>query len=152
MTEAGIVYLSQNENFQIVDSLGFVAPNVELRVIDEGGNNLGPNEPGELLVRHPVMMIGYLKNSEETKKLIDEDGWMHTGDRISYNENKEFIYHDRIKEIIKYQGDNISPTEIQEHLLTHPDVLEVAVVAIPHPLDSEWPIAFVKKVPGSKVR
>lgn len=77
---------------------------------------------------------------------------MHTGDLAYYDENGELFIIDRLKETMKYRGIQISPSEIESLLQTHPDVVEVAVVGIPHILDDEHPIAFVTKVPGSKVR
>ena len=120
----------QNSNCEFVDSLGFVISNNQLRVVDENGKNLGPNQPGELYIKHPVLMLGYLKNPEETKKVMDEDVWVHSGDLVSYRENGEFTYHDRIKEIIKFRGNHVSPTELQAHILKHPDILEVALTAV----------------------
>lgn len=77
---------------------------------------------------------------------------MHTGDIAYYDENGEFFIVDRLKETLKYRGFQISPSEIENLLQSHPDVVEVAVVGIPHLQDDEHPIAFITKVPGSKVR
>ena len=152
MSETSGAHLIQTPESQIVDSLGFVTPNNALRVVDENGNNLGPNQPGELYVKQPILLLGYLKDPEKTKKLVDEDGWVHTGDMVSYNENGEYIFHDRMSEIIKFRGILVSPNELRFHLLKQPDILEVAIVPVPHPLDGEWPMAFIQKFPGSKVR
>ena len=104
MSETSSGHSKQNSKCLINDSVGFVTPNQQLRVVDDNGKNLGPNQPGELYIKHPVVMLGYLKNPEETKKVIDEDGWVHSRDLVSYRENGEFIYHERIKEIIKFRG------------------------------------------------
>ncbi|XP_071876897.1 uncharacterized protein [Bombus fervidus] len=133
-------------------SCGVVAPNCEIKIIDvQTGEALGPNEHGELCAKTLTMMTGYLKNPEATKDTIDKDGWIHTGDLAYYNEKGEIFIMDRLKEIMKYRGHQITPTEIENLLLSHPAVLEVAVVGIPHPTDDEHPIAFVSKVPEMEV-
>ena len=78
-------------------------------------------------------------------------GWFHTGDKTYYDENGEFFIEGRLREIIKYRNHCISPFEIEEVLLLHPDVLEVTVVPLPHKYDGEQPMAYVKKIPGSNV-
>ena len=76
---------------------------------------------------------------------------MHTGDLGSYNENGEVVISGRIKLIMKYRYHQVSPFEIENIILQHPDVLEAVVVPIPHEIDTERPMAFVRKNPGSKV-
>ena len=78
-------------------------------------------------------------------------GWLHSGDIGYYNECGEIFIVDRIKEVMKFRGHHVSPNEIEELLLNHPGVLEVAVVPVPHLLDIERPMAFVKKIPGHNV-
>lgn len=84
-----------------------------------------------------------------TKNFFFFRGWMHSGDIGYYDEDGEVYVIDRFKELIKYRGYHISPVEIEEVLLTHPGVKEVAVVGLPHPIDDEWPIAFVIKTDSS---
>ncbi|XP_060811443.1 uncharacterized protein LOC132904738 [Bombus pascuorum] len=133
-------------------SCGVVATNCEIKIIDvQTGETLGPNEHGELCAKTPTIMTGYLKNPEATKDTIDKDGWIHTGDLAYYNEKGEIFIVDRLKEIMKYRGHQITPTEIENVLQSHPAVLEVAVVGIPHPTDDEHPIAFVSKIPEKEV-
>lgn len=78
-------------------------------------------------------------------------GWLHSGDLAYYNENGEVFIVDRLKEIIKYKGYQISPNKIENLLQSHPAVLEVGVVGIPHPIYDELPIAFISKVPNKEV-
>lgn len=78
-------------------------------------------------------------------------GWYHTGDLGKYTENGEIFVLGRISDIIKYKNYTILPSEIEATLESHPDVEQAAVVSIPHEPDGEWPVAFVKKVPGSNV-
>ncbi|XP_017763750.1 PREDICTED: 4-coumarate--CoA ligase 1-like [Eufriesea mexicana] len=151
MTELGGLVTAQLPD-TTSGSCGVVCTNCEIKVIDtESGMALGPNQNGELCVKSWTMMTGYYKNPEETKKIIDKDGWLHTGDLGYYNEKEEFFIVDRLKEIIKYRGHQTTPNIIENLLQTHPAVLEVAVVGIPHRTDDEHPVAFVSKVPNKEV-
>ncbi|XP_076286175.1 uncharacterized protein LOC143211923 [Lasioglossum baleicum] len=151
MTELGGVAASQKPS-DSSGSCGTVCINYEMKIIDlQSGEALGPNQQGELCIKSESIMNGYHKNPTATKEAIDEDGWMHTGDRAYYNEKGELFIVDRIKEILKYRGYQISPSEIENLLQTHPGVLEVAVVGIPHPTDDEHPVAFVRKMPDKEV-
>lgn len=78
-------------------------------------------------------------------------GWLHTGDKGYYKDNGEVFIIDRLKEVLKFRGHHVSPFEIEEILVNHPGVMEVAVVAVPHEMDLERPMAFVTKVLGAKV-
>lgn len=84
--------------------------------------------------------------------LLIIEGWLHSGDRGRYYENGEIIIIDRIKDIIICQMDNISPVAFEHFLQNYPGVEEIVIVPVPHFLDNERPMAFVKKVPGSKVK
>lgn len=133
-------------------SCGVITTNCEAKIVDrETGNLLGPNQPGELCIKSWARMNGYYRNLEATKATLDTEGWIHTGDLATYNEKGEFFIVDRLKELIKYQGHSITPIEIESVLQSHPAVLEVAVVGIPHPTDDEHPVAFVSKVPNKEV-
>lgn len=79
-------------------------------------------------------------------------GWVHSGDIGYFDEDGELFIIDRIKELIKYRGYQISPGEIEGVLLSHPAVLEVAVIGVPHAIDDEHPLAYVTKIPGAKVQ
>ncbi|XP_076287406.1 luciferin 4-monooxygenase-like isoform X2 [Lasioglossum baleicum] len=151
MTELGGVGACQKPS-DTIGSCGTVFTNTEIKIIDlQSGEALGPNQQGELCIKSESIMNGYHKNPTATKEAIDEDGWMHTGDQAYYNEKGELFVVDRIKEILKYRNSQISPSEIENLLLTHPGVLEVAVVGIPHPTDDEHPVAFVRKMPDKEV-
>lgn len=151
MTEIACVATSQKPNHN-PGSVGTPFRNTNLKIVDlETGNALGPNKKGELWIKAKTMTKGYYKNPQVTKETIDKEGWLHTGDLAYYDENYEFYIVDRIKEIMKYRGYHVSPAEIENLLQTHPDVVEAAVVGVPHTEDDEHPIAFISKVPGSKV-
>ncbi|OXU19499.1 hypothetical protein TSAR_014476, partial [Trichomalopsis sarcophagae] len=152
MTEIGRSIASQTENSKSIGSAGFVISCNQLKIVDiENGESLGPNKPGEICIRSPTMMTGYFNNPEETKKVLDNDGWLSTGDKGFYDENGEVHVIERLKEMMKYQNHQISPSEVEQVLLSHPAVMEVSVIPIPHYLDGDWPIAFVKKVPEFQV-
>ncbi len=77
-------------------------------------------------------MKGYLNNSKATAETIRADGWLHTGDIALYDEEERFFIVDRLKELIKVKGFQVPPAELEDLLRTHPDVLDVAVIGIPH--------------------
>lgn len=107
------------------------------------GESLGPQQSGELWVKGPQIMKGYLKNEEATKETITEDGWLKTGDVAYYDEDGYFFIVDRTKELIKVKGNQVSPTELESIVLQIPGVADVAVVGIPDILSGELPRAFV---------
>ncbi|XP_072767551.1 luciferin 4-monooxygenase-like [Anoplolepis gracilipes] len=151
MTELGgfvTVQLPNHKN----GSVGTVIQNVQIKIMDrENGKILGPNQSGEVWVKTTTMMNGYYRNPEATKNIIDEEGWLHSGDIGYIDEDGELFIIDRIKELIKYRGYQISPGTIEDMLLSHRAVLEAAVVAVPHATDDEHPIAYVTKKPDVKV-
>jgi len=87
-------------------------------------------------------MAGYLNNPEATAETIT-DGWLHTGDLVRVDSDGIFWIVDRLKELIKYKGYQVAPAELESVLLTHPDVLDAAVIGVPHPEGGEAPKAFV---------
>ncbi|XP_076171127.1 uncharacterized protein LOC143148567 isoform X2 [Ptiloglossa arizonensis] len=151
MTELGGLVAKQLVNSPS-GSCGVVSTNCEIKIIDpETGEILGPNQTGELCAKSSYMMTGYYKNPVATENTMGKNGWLHSGDLAYYNDNGELFIVDRLKEIIKYRGHQVTPTEIEAVLQSHPSVLEVAVVSIPHPIDDEHPVAFVSKVHDQEV-
>lgn len=130
-------------------SIGLPLPGVECKIVDqeEGKKELGSGELGELLLKGPNIMIGYWNMPEETAKVIT-DGWLHTGDIVEMDENGFFFIRDRKKDMIIAGGYNIYPREIEEVLINHPAVLEVAVAGIPDPKRGETVKAWIVKQPG----
>ncbi|KAL6955728.1 4-coumarate--CoA ligase-like 6 [Sarracenia purpurea var. burkii] len=111
-------------------SIGLLAPNMEARVVDlVTGSFLPPSKGGELWLRGPAIMKGYLNNPEATAMTIDEDGWLRTGDAVYFDEDGYLHLFDRLKEIIKYKGFQISPSELEAVLVSHTDILDAAVTA-----------------------
>src|SRR5437588_2166590 len=125
-------------------SVGTAAPNTECKIIDpQTAAELGPNEEGEVCVRGPQIMRGYLNNAEATAHTIDKDNWLHTGD-IGYadDEGNLFIV-DRVKELIKYKGFQVAPAELEAILLAHPAVADAAVIPCRDDEAGEVPKAFI---------
>jgi acyl-CoA synthetase (AMP-forming)/AMP-acid ligase II len=125
-------------------SVGTAAPNTEVRLVDPAsGAELGPNEEGEICVRGPQIMKGYLNNLEATARTIDADYWLHTGDIGYADEDGHFFVVDRVKELIKYKGFQVAPAELEAVLLTHPAIADAAVIPVRDDEAGEVPKAFV---------
>ncbi len=132
-------------------SMGLPVAGYEVKIIDEQGNDAPQGTSGQIVVRvEPgwTATTGYYKNPAATAELI-RDGLLYTGDRAMQDENGEFHFLGRFKELIKRSGENISPMEIEETLKEHPDILDAAVVGIPDALRDEKVIAFLIARPGS---
>ena len=145
MTETAVsAYITpRNSNMKHPASVGPTVPNTETRIIDISTKvDLGPNEHGEVLIRGPQIMKGYWNNEEATRDTIDVDGWLHTGD-VGYVDDDYVYIVDRIKELIKYKGYQIAPVELESILLTHPNIVDAAVIPVPHEETGEIPKAFV---------
>ncbi|MDH3308148.1 MAG: AMP-binding protein, partial [Acidimicrobiia bacterium] len=130
-------------------SIGVLLPNTECRIVDpETEHDLGLDEDGEVWIRGPQVMAGYLNNPEATAITIDADGWLHTGDIGHVDEDGHFYIVDRLKELIKYKGFQVPPAELEALLITHPDVADVAVIPVPDEEAGEIPKAYVVLKPG----
>jgi acyl-CoA synthetase (AMP-forming)/AMP-acid ligase II len=135
---------------QPAGSIGVVLCNLECRIVDaESGEDLGLNERGELWVRGPNVMKGYLGAPEATAATIDADGWLRTGDIATADDQGYFFIVDRLKELIKYKGFQVAPAELEGLLLTHPAVADAAVVPLPDDEAGEIPKAFVVLKPDT---
>ena len=121
------------------------------KVIDlDTGKTVGPGETGEVVLRGPQVMLGYLKNQSATDDMV-KDGWLHTGDIGHFDEDGYFLITDRLKELIKYKGYQVAPAELEALICTHPAVADVAVIGIQGGEDiGEIPKAYV--VPKDNVR
>jgi acyl-CoA synthetase (AMP-forming)/AMP-acid ligase II len=125
-------------------TIGPPVPATECRLVDpESGSDVEPGERGELWVRGPQVMRGYLNNEEATAATIDADGWLHTGDIAVVDEAGYFQIVDRLKELIKFKGFQVAPAELEALLLGHPEVADVAVVGVPDEEAGELPKAYV---------
>jgi len=131
-------------------SIGVAISNTECRVVDPDGNDLGVGEDGEIWIRGPQVMKGYLNNPAATAATIDEEGWLHTGDIGHVDADNHWYIVDRLKELIKYKGFQVPPAELEGLLLTHPAVADSAVIPIPDEEAGEVPKAFVVLKPGAE--
>jgi len=133
-------------------SVGVTAPNTQLRIVDpETGQDLEVGEDGELWIRGPQVMKGYLHNPTATAECLDADGWLRTGD-IGHVDAEGYVFVvDRLKELIKYKGFQVVPAELEALLLTHPLVADAAVVGRPDEEAGEIPVAYVVPRPGHEV-
>ncbi|KAI4303469.1 hypothetical protein MLD38_039093 [Melastoma candidum] len=133
-------------------SIGLLAPNMEAKVADlRTGSPLPPGRNGELLLRGPAIMKGYLNNPEATRLTINEDGWLHTGDIVYFDRDGYIYVVDRLKEIIKYKGYQVPPADLEGIMITHPDIDDVAVAGLLHEECGEIPAAFVVRRRGSSL-
>jgi acyl-CoA synthetase (AMP-forming)/AMP-acid ligase II len=125
-------------------SIGPPLPSTECKVVDPAtGAELGPGETGEIWIRGPQVMAGYLGNPEATAATIDADGWLRSGDLGYADEDAYFVIVDRLKELIKYKGYQVAPAELEALLIAHPAVIDAAVVPGPDEAAGEVPVAYV---------
>jgi acyl-CoA synthetase (AMP-forming)/AMP-acid ligase II len=144
MTEAspGTHSVGDDDTDVPADSIGALLPSTQARIVDpETGDDVVGASPGELWIRGPQVMAGYLGNREATEHTLT-DGWLRTGDIVECRDGQFFVV-DRLKELIKYNGFQVAPAELESLLLTHPQISDVAVVGIPHPAAGEIPKAFI---------
>lgn len=127
-----------------VSTVGKPLPGVEVKIIDpDTGQELGVGEQGELIARGYGVMKGYYKMEEATKAAIDEDGWLHTGDLATVDENGYYRITGRLKDMIIRGGENIYPREIEEFIYTHPAVKDVQVIGVPDRKYGEEVFAYI---------
>jgi 4-coumarate--CoA ligase len=132
-------------------SVGVTAPNTEMRVVDPlTGDDLDVDADGEIWVRGPQVMKGYLNNERATADTITDEGWLRTGDIGHVDGDGHVFVVDRLKELIKYKGFQVAPAELEALLLTHPAVADAAVVGRPDEEAGEVPAAYVVLRPGSE--
>ena len=111
-------------------SIGLVLPGIELRLLDEDGEDVEEGDPGEILVRGPNVFAGYWHRPDETAAVLDADGWLHTGD-VAYRDEEGYLFLvDRKKDLIIVSGFNVYPREVEEAIVASDDVAEVAVVGV----------------------
>ncbi len=129
-----------------LSSVGFAIPNTECKLVDpETGAEVGPGGRGELCVKGPNVMVGYLHNPQATAETLDEDGYLHTGDVATVTKDGVFSIVDRVKELIKYKGYQVPPAELEALLLTHDKIADAAVIGVRDAEGEEVPKAFVVK-------
>ena len=146
MTEASpVTHLSPTRNVPIKPgSVGRIVPSTEVKIVDVvSGAEVAQGREGEVLIRGPQIMQGYLNQPEETAACLDREGWYHSGD-VGYADPESYFYIvDRTKELIKYKGLQVAPAELEALLLTHPAILDAAVVRKADEEAGEVPKAYV---------
>lgn len=147
---ARLSYLPPERGEDKGSSIGIAIPGVELRVVDQQGDELPPGEVGELLARGDNVTPGYLDDPDATAAVL-RGGWLWTGD-LAYRDADGFFFHQgRAKEILKIGGHRVSPVEIAQVIVEHPDVAEVTVCGVPDDLKGEVPVAFVVSRSGGDI-
>ena len=126
-------------------SIGLPCPGVSIRLVDEQGEEVGVDEPGEVLIKAPGMMRGYLNRPDATAEALS-DGWLHSGDLARRDESGYLYFLGRKKDIVRRAGENVAAAEVEDVLRSHPEVLEAAVVAVPDELRGEEVKAYVALV------
>ncbi|MBA0788062.1 hypothetical protein Gotri_026954 [Gossypium trilobum] len=137
--------------FEMHDMLSTIE-NMEAKVVDpDSGKALNVNQTGELRLRGPSVMKGYFSNPEATTSTLDSDGWLRTGDLCYIDEDGFVFIVDRLKELIKYKGYQVPPAELEALLLSHPEILDAAVIPFPDREVGQFPMAYVVRKPGSNL-
>jgi fatty-acyl-CoA synthase len=147
MTETSPVSFQSNWNDPLerrVSTVGKVHPHVQVKLVDADGRITPRGVPGEILTRGYSVMRGYWNDPERTREVIDEAGWMHTGDLGVLDEEGYCSIVGRAKDMIIRGGENVYPREIEEFLYNHPKVLDVAVVGVPDPKYGEEVCAVIR--------
>jgi 4-coumarate--CoA ligase len=133
-------------------SVGLTVANTEARIVDpDSGEDLPVDAEGELWIRGPQVMKGYLNNPAATAETIDQSGWLHTGDIARIDDDGHVYIVDRLKELIKVKGFQVAPAELEALLLDHPEITDAAVVGRPDVESGEVPLAFVIAAPNSSL-
>jgi fatty-acyl-CoA synthase len=143
--------LPDDDEHARIATLGTPLPGIEIKIVDpETGADKPANEIGELLYRGYQRFEGYYKDPEQTAKAIDTEGWFHSGDLGSIDEQGRLAYHGRLKDMLKVGGENVSALEVEDYLTRHEAVNIVQVVAAPDARYDEVPAAFVELKPGAE--
>jgi long-chain acyl-CoA synthetase len=129
-------------------SIGPPLPGVDVRLVDVDGADVLPGDPGEIWVRGPNVFPGYWRDADATAHALTGDGWLRTGDIAVADDEGELSLVDRAKDLVIVSGFNVYPAEVEDALLEHPDVAEVAVIGEPDPRAGEAIVAFVVPEPG----
>jgi len=149
LTEASPVVTSSAGLTPKIGSVGKVLDGIQVRLVDENGDDALADDSGEIWVKGPNVFKGYLNEPEATARVLTSDGWLRTGD-IAVVDDEGFLYLvDRAKDLVIVSGFNVYPAEVEEVLMEHPDVQEVGVVGVPHPHTGEAVKAFVVLRPGA---
>jgi fatty-acyl-CoA synthase len=152
LTEAGpnTFWIPDDEVKDKIGSVGRPLFHVDVKIVDNADNDLGPNQVGELMVRGPHVFGGYWNRPEDTKEVFNGD-WLHTGDLARADDDGCYSIVGRKKDMIKSGGENIYPAEIEDFLHNHPDILEAVVIPVPDPKWGEVGCAVVARKPKTNL-
>lgn len=137
--------------YELAHMVGDICASTSIKIIGDDGRELGAGEPGELLAKGPQIVMGYLGNEEATKSTFDEEGYLHTGDQAVVDKSGMVMITDRIKEMIKVKGIGVAPAELEDLLLGHAAVEDVAVLGIADDYSGEKPKAYIVKKGGIEI-
>lgn len=137
-------------DYKYAHAVGTICASTEVKIIKEDGSEAGIGESGEILARGPQIVMGYLNNEKATRETFDEDGWLHTGDQGVMDEDGLITIVDRLKEMIKVKGIGVAPAELEDLLLGHERVEDVAVLGLHDDYSGEVPKAYVVLKNGVK--
>jgi acyl-CoA synthetase (AMP-forming)/AMP-acid ligase II len=145
MTEASpVTHYSDTRSTVRPGTVGRLVPSTECRIVDvESGCDAGIDQPGEVWIRGPQVMQGYLNNAEATARTVDPEGWLHTGDIGTVDADGYLTIIDRLKELIKVKGYQVAPAELEALLLKHPRIADAAVIPVLDEECGEVPKALV---------
>ncbi|XAR50310.1 hypothetical protein NMG60_11004597 [Bertholletia excelsa] len=151
-TGGGAARMGESEESERHGTVGRLAEMMEAKIVDPAtGEALGPNQRGELWLRGPTVMKGYIGDAEATAATLDSEGWLRTGD-LCYFDSDGFLYIlDRLKELIKYKAYQVPPAELEHLLLSNPEISDAAVIPYPDEEAGQIPMAFVVRKPGSNI-
>lgn len=150
LTEGFVTVLDKHDAIRKVGSVGVPSSFFEMRILREDGTECAPGEVGEICGKGPILMAGYYKRPDLTEKAII-DGWLHTGDAGYVDEDGYLFLVDRIKDLIITGGVNVYPKDIEEIVIQHPAVIEVAVFGVPDGKWGETPVAAVVLRPSETI-
>jgi len=140
--------LHRTRDVSALSTAGHVLDGVEMKIVDDAGIRVPPNESGHIRIRGPHIMKGYFRQPEATAKAIDADGWLATGDLGSFDDRGLLTVVGRAKDMIKTGGENVAAAEVERVLYSHPAVTQCAVVGLPNPVWGEAVHAIVYAKPG----
>lgn len=147
-TGAGTMTLD-DDTFELKSAtVGKPTPNVEVKIVDRTNEPVGFGERGELIMRGFHIMKGYYNMLEKTAEAIDAEGWLHTGDLATMNEQGYVNIVGRVKDMIIRGGENVYPVEVEQFLLRHPKVLDAQIIGVPDPIMGEETVAVIRLKPG----
>ncbi|CAL9163057.1 unnamed protein product [Musa hybrid cultivar] len=146
----GVAGTRTPEESKVYGSTGRLGSNTEAKIVDPTtGEALGPGQRGELWIRGPTIMKGYVGDAEATAVTLDSEGWLKTGDLCYFDDDGFLFIMDRLKELIKYKAYQVPPAELEHILVSHPGIADAAVIPYPDEEAGQIPMAFVVRQPGS---